>query len=66
LYEKDLPATWVQGDWTGDGRFESGDLVRALQETKYSFDALPKKHRSADVATIILDDLDRKAKKDFR
>ena len=29
------PATWSQGDWTGDGLFDQLDLVAALQTGGY-------------------------------
>ena len=30
-YDRDVPTTWAEGDWNGDGRFNRLDLVLALQ-----------------------------------
>ena len=30
--EKEEPATWAEGDWNRDGRFDQLDLITALQE----------------------------------
>ena len=34
-YELNTPATWAEGDWNFDGRFDSGDLVAAFQDGGY-------------------------------
>jgi hypothetical protein len=34
-YLSDQPATWSQGDWTGDGRFDQRDIVLALQKGQF-------------------------------
>jgi hypothetical protein len=31
LYRTDRPATFAQGDWSGDGRFDEQDLILAFQ-----------------------------------
>ena len=35
LFELDQDATWDQGDWNGDLRFGSGDLVTAFVDGGY-------------------------------
>ena len=35
LFETDLPAIWEQGDWSGDGIYNSRDLVEAFKEGVY-------------------------------
>jgi hypothetical protein len=35
LYENNADATWMQGDWNGDCRFDSSDLLVAFQEGCY-------------------------------
>ena len=35
LYESGVPATWVQGDWNGDGVFNSGDFINAFVSGGY-------------------------------
>ena len=34
-YLTDEPAAWSEGDWTGDGVFDSLDLITALQTGNY-------------------------------
>lgn len=34
-YEKDVEAGWSDGDWNGDGLFNSADLVAALADGGY-------------------------------
>jgi hypothetical protein len=34
-YEQDLDAGWAEGDWTGDGRFSTDDMMRAFQDGGY-------------------------------
>ena len=34
-YENSVPAGWKEGDWNGDGVFDSGDLVWAFQDGGY-------------------------------
>lgn len=34
-YERDIDASWSEGDWDGDGRFNTKDLVVAFQEGGY-------------------------------
>lgn len=35
-YLTDQPATWSEGDWNRDGRFDQLDIVAALQAGKYA------------------------------
>ena len=35
LYELDMDAGWADGDWTGDRRFGSEDMVAAFQDGGY-------------------------------
>ena len=52
VYEKDRPATWVHGDWNGDNRFDSSDLVAALQLGNYVAESTPRWRKSAVAASI--------------
>ncbi len=40
-YETDESAVWSDGDWNGDGRFGSPDLVAAFQDGGYERGARP-------------------------
>jgi hypothetical protein len=39
--EKEEPATWAEGDWNRDGRFDQLDLITALQENEYAGEGDP-------------------------
>ena len=34
------PATWAEGDWTGDGLFDQQDIVFSMQSDTYLQDPL--------------------------
>ena len=61
-YEKDRFVTWVHGDWNGDGRFESGDLVLALQQGTYTANSIAQRGAVLFAASV-LDELDQRERK---
>ncbi len=40
-YDSDTQAQWHEGDWTGDGSFDSTDLILALQDGGYELGPRP-------------------------
>ena len=34
-YLSDEPATWIEGDWNGDSRFDQADVIATLQTGGY-------------------------------
>ncbi|MCA9217659.1 MAG: PEP-CTERM sorting domain-containing protein, partial [Planctomycetales bacterium] len=53
-YEKGIPANWCEGDFNGDGFFDSGDLILSFIQNTYEQGPRTSAHAVPEPASIVL------------